>query len=341
MAQKKRVTSKQNNALIFAGLIALLIVVFAVSLCVGRYSIAPRELLALITGRADSGSMDGTVFFTMRLPRLIASALIGSALSVSGATYQGIFRNPLVSPDILGAAAGASFGAALAIFLGLGKIWLQVIAFGFGIVGVAISSLAGVRFSGRMRDNTTTLVLCGMVITAIFSALISGVKLAADPYDELPAITFWLMGGLAYVIKEDILIMLAPLAVGGLLLFLMRFRLNVLSLSDEEINALGVDAGKSRMLVILCATLLTSGSVAVGGMIAWVGLIVPHIARLITGPDYRKLLPASLLIGAVFLMAVDDAARTLLAIELPLGVLTALIGAPLFLVLLARSGRDQ
>jgi iron complex transport system permease protein len=326
--------------LIFAGLAALLVIVFASSLCIGRYSIAPSELLALVTGRAAPGSMGATVFFTMRLPRLIASALIGSSLSVSGETYQGIFRNPLVSPDILGAAAGASFGAALAIFLGFGKIWLQALAFGFGVIGVAISYLIGVRLSGRMHDNTTTLVLCGMVVTAIFSALISGVKLAADPYDELPAITFWLMGGLTYVIREDILIMLAPLAIGGLLLFLMRFRLNVLSLSDEEINALGVDAGRSRILVIICATLLTSGSVSVGGMIAWVGLIVPHIARLITGPDYRKLLPASLLIGAVFLMVVDDVARTLLAIELPLGVLTALIGAPLFLFLLARAGRE-
>jgi iron complex transport system permease protein len=296
-------------------------------------------LLALVTGRADPQSMDATVFYTIRLPRTIAALLIGAALSVSGATYQSVFRNPLVSPDILGAAAGASFGAALAIFIGLDKIWLQALAFVFGLLGVGISYAIGVRFSGRMRDNTVTLVLCGMVITAIFSALISGVKLAADPYDELPTITFWLMGGLSYVTIDDILIMLTPLVLGGVFLFLMRFRLNVLSLSDEEISALGIDAGRSRGLVILFATLLTSGSVAVGGMIAWVGLIVPHIARLLTGPDCRRLLPASLLIGAVFLMVVDDVARTLFAIELPLGVLTALVGAPMFLVLLARSGR--
>jgi iron complex transport system permease protein len=327
--------------LIFAGLIVLLIVVFVGSLCLGRYAITPGDLLALVTGRADPGSMEWTVFFAIRLPRMIAALLIGAALSVSGATYQNVFRNPLVSPDILGAAAGASFGAALAIFIGLDKIWLQALAFVFGLLGVGISYVTGVRFSGRMRDNTVTLVLCGMVITAIFSALISGVKLAADPYDELPAITFWLMGGLSYVTIDDILIMLAPLVLGGVLLFLMRFRLNVLSLSDEEISALGIDAGRSRGLVILFATLLTSGSVAVGGMIAWVGLIVPHIARLITGPDCRKLLPASLLIGAVFLLVVDDVARTLLAIELPLGVLTALAGAPMFLVLLARSGRES
>ncbi|MDR1028021.1 MAG: iron ABC transporter permease, partial [Clostridiales Family XIII bacterium] len=232
-----------------------------------------------------------------------------------------------------------SFGAALAIFLGLGKLWLQCLAFGFGLIGVAVSYLIGARFSGRMRDNTVTLVLCGMVITAIFSALVSGVKLAADPYDDLPLITFWLMGGLNYVTGDDVLIMSVPLVVGGVMLFLMRFRLNVLSLSDEEIGALGINAESSRRVVVLCATLLTSGSVAVGGMIAWVGLIVPHIARLAVGPDYRRLLPASLLIGAVFLMIVDDLARTLLAIELPLGVLTAIVGAPTFLVLLTRASR--
>jgi iron complex transport system permease protein len=286
------------------------------------------------------GGLDANVFWKIRFPRTMAALLIGAALSVSGATYQGIFRNPLVSPDILGAAAGASFGAALAILLGLGKIWLQCFAFGFGLAGVAIAYVIGVRFSGRMRESTVTLVLCGMVVTAIFSALISLVKLAADPYDELPTIVFWLMGGLTYAAKEDVLIMLAPLLAGGGLLFLMRFRINILSLSDEEISAIGVNAEQSRRVVILCATLLTSGSVAVGGMIAWVGLIVPHIARLITGPDYRKLLPASLLIGAIFLLAVDDFARTLFAIELPLGVLTALVGAPMFLGLLARSGRE-
>lgn len=318
----------------------LLVVIFVLSACIGRYGIAPSEILRIILGKADPDSMDSVVFFTTRLPRVLAALLIGAALSISGATYQGIFRNPLVSPDILGAAAGASFGAALAIFLGLGKIWLQISAFGFGVLGVSISYIIGVRMSGRMRDNTTTLVLCGMVITAIFSALISAVKLAADPYDELPTITFWLMGGLTYVIKEDILIMLAPLIIGGVTLFMMRFRLNALSLSDEEISAIGINAERSRRIVILCATLLTSGSVAVGGMIAWVGLIVPHIARLITGPDYRKLLPASLLIGAIFLMIVDDAARTILSIELPLGVLTALIGAPMFLVLLLRKERE-
>ena len=318
----------------------ILVAVFVISLFIGRYAISPSSLLELVTGRADPDGMDSIIFFTVRLPRMIAAILIGAALSVSGATYQGVFRNPLVSPDILGAAAGASFGAALAIFMGFDKIWLQVLAFGFGLLGVAVSYIIGTRLSGRMRENTVTLVLCGMVITAIFSALISAVKLGADPYDELPTITFWLMGGLTYVTSDDIYIMLAPLCIGGILLFLMRFRINVLSLSDEEISAIGIDAGRARGIIILCATLLTSSAVAVGGMIAWVGLIVPHIARLLTGPDYRKLLPASLMIGAIFLMVVDNFARTLLAIELPLGVLTAIVGAPLFLVLLVRSGKE-
>ncbi|MDR1778190.1 MAG: iron ABC transporter permease [Clostridiales Family XIII bacterium] len=320
----------------------LLVAMFFLSLGIGRYNIAPADVLALLTGRgAEAGvsDMDRIVFWSIRLPRLLCAMLIGAALSCSGATYQGIFRNPLVSPDILGAAAGASFGAALSVFLGLGKIPLQVLSFCCGACGVLLSYRIGMRFSGRMRDNTVTLVLCGMVITAIFSALISGVKLVADPYDDLPAITFWLMGGLSYVTADDVLLMLAPLLAGFLMLFLLRHRLNVLSLSDEEIGALGVDAKKTRAVVILGATLLTSGSVAVGGMIAWVGLIVPHAARLIAGPNFGKLLPSSFFLGAVFLMAADAVCRTLLSIELPLGVLTALVGAPLFLALLARSGR--
>jgi iron complex transport system permease protein len=325
---------------VYAVLAAVVAAVFVCSLGVGRYAIAPADLLALLTGQGGGADgMDGNVFWAIRLPRMVAAMLIGSALSVSGATYQGIFRNPLVSPDILGAAAGAGFGAALAIFLGLGKLPLQLLAFAFGLVGVLVSYATGLRFSGQARDNTVTLVLCGMVVTAIFSALISGVKLIADPYDELPTITFWLMGGLSYVTSDDVALMLAPLAIGFTGLFLLRHRLNVLSLSDEEIGALGVDAAKTRGVVILCATLLTSGAVAVGGMIAWVGLIVPHAARLITGPNYGKLLPVSFLVGVAFLLLVDDVCRTALAIELPLGILTAIIGAPLFLVLLARSGR--
>ena len=326
------------------GVLAVLgAVVFVASLAIGRYAIAPADLLAIITGQGAGAvsDMDARVFWVIRLPRLVCAMLIGAALSVSGATYQGIFRNPLVSPDILGAAAGASFGAALAIFFGLGKLPLQCLAFVFGLAGVLISYLIGLRFSSRERDTTVTLVLCGMVITAVFSALISGVKLVADPYDELPAITFWLMGGLSYVTTDDILIMLGPLLVGFVALFLMRHRLNVLSLSDEEIDALGINAKATRGAVIFCATLLTSGAVAVGGMIAWVGLIVPHIARLLVGPNNARLLPVSFLCGIIFLMVVDDVCRTALAIELPLGVLTALVGAPLFLVLLARSGRKD
>ena len=327
--------------LVYVALAALSVAVFVASLAIGRYSIAPADLVAIITGHGAQGAngMDARVFWSIRLPRLCAAVLIGAALSVSGATYQGIFKNPLVSPDILGAAAGAGFGAALAIFLGLGKLPLQCLAFAFGLVGVGASYLVGLRFSGRERDSTVTLVLCGMVVTAVFSALISGVKLVADPYDELPAITFWLMGGLSYVTSDDIAVMAAPLLVGFAVLFLMRHRLNVLSLSDEEIEALGVNAKASRGAIVLCATLLTSASVAVGGMIAWVGLIVPHIARLLVGPNNAKLLPVSFLTGMVFLMTVDDVCRTALAMELPLGVLTALVGAPLFLALLARSGK--
>ena len=331
-------SGNRNRNGIFLVLAALLAAVFVISLGVGRFAISPGELAGILLGRIDAGSMEARVFLSIRLPRIAAAMLIGAALSASGAAYQSVFRNPLVSPDILGAAAGASFGAVLAFLLGWPKFAVLVCAFCCGLLGVALSAVAGARFSGRYRDGAVTLVLCGMVVTAVFSAFISGAKIVADPYDELPTITFWLMGGLSYAAAEDVLIMAGPLLIGGIFLFLLRYRINVLSLPDEEVAALGIDAGRTRGAVVLCATLLTSACVAVGGMIGWVGLIVPHIARLVVGPENSRLLPASLLIGASFLLVVDNFARTLLSLELPLGVLTAAVGAPVFLFLLSRAG---
>lgn len=331
------------------GVLVILILCLALactlSMVVGRYPIQPREMAALFlekfTGRM-SGVDDVTrmIFWETRLPRMIAAVLIGSALSVSGASYQGIMRNPMVAPDILGASSGASFGAALGILLEFHAAAVQILAFAGGLTAVGIAFFVSHSLKGNDRGGILMLVLSGMVITALFSAGISAIKYMGDPYDTLPAITFWLMGGLTYVAKKDIWALLVPFLLGTIPLMLMRWKMNILCFSDEEAGTMGIHAGRMRAVVILCATLLTCSSVAIGGMIGWVGLIIPHICRMLVGPDYKRLLPVTLVAGGLFLVLVDDAARCICAQELPLGILTAIIGAPAFLVQLYRGRRS-
>lgn len=324
------------------GLSLLLLAAIMLSLFVGRYPISWQTFLDLI-GIGNGGSADleqsQTIFFQVRVVRILAAVMIGAALAMAGSAYQGIFRNPMVSPDILGASSGAGFGAALAISLGINAFGVQVMAFLFGILAVMFAYLLSLAIGRRGGGMTLILVLTGMITSSLFTAFISIVKLLGDPYDTLPAITFWLMGGLSYVTSSDLLIMLLPFALGGGTLILLRWRLNVLSLGDEEAGALGVNTMQLRTIVILCATLLSTSAVAVGGMIGWVGLIVPHFTRMLVGPDYHRLLPTAMFIGAIFLLLVDDVARSLFALELPLGILTAVLGAPFFLVLLFRGNR--
>ena len=331
-----------------AGIIGILTVAllaaFLFSLLIGRYPIYPRQVLLLfdeITGGASPMIDDITrmVFWQTRLPRLLAAALIGAALSVSGAVYQGIFVNPMVSPDILGAISGASFGAALGILLGFGMAVIQGMALAGGLLAVAIAFFVSQTFGGSIKGGTLMLVLAGMVVNSLFSAGISMVKYVGDPYDTLPALTFWLMGSLTYVGQKDIFVLLWPFLAGMIPLMLFRWKINILCFSEEEAQSMGMATKRIRSLLILCATLLTCSSVAVGGMIGWVGLIVPHICRTITGPDYKKLLPVTALAGALFLILVDDAARCISPQEIPLGVLTAIIGAPVFLFQLYRRKR--
>ena len=336
---------KHNMPAVTTVLLLLLAAAAVISVMVGRYSITPSVFLEILThgsGPYESEEVEAAalVLFESRLARIVAAVLIGAALSAAGAAYQGIFRNPMVSPDILGAATGASFGAALAILLGGNAFVIQISAFCFGLAAVAVAYFASSALTGQSGGATLTLVLTGMVVAALFSAFISIVKFVGDPYDTLPTITFWLMGGLTYVTKSDLLIMLVPFAAGMIPLMLLRWRLNVLSLDEEESSALGVDTKKTRGIVILCATLMSSSAVAVGGMIGWVGLIVPHIARTIAGPDYAKMLPCSVLTGGLFLLVVDDLARCLFAQEIPLGVLTAIIGAPFFLYLMFKGKKS-
>ncbi len=306
---------------------------------VGPYPITPGEALQAIGARLTgavpaAGSTLDTVLFFVRLPRVGAAILIGAALAAAGASYQGLFRNPLVSPDILGVAAGAGLGAVLGIFLSLPVAAIQLLAFLTGLATVGLVLL--VAASVRGRDPVLVLVLAGVVVGALAGSIISLLKVLADPYDQLPAITFWLLGSLAGIKLQD-LAATVPVALLGLApLALLRWRINVLSLGDEEARALGVDAGRLRIVVIAAATLITASAVSISGVIGWVGLIIPHMARMLVGPSYDRLLPAAIILGAGYLLLVDTLARSIAAIETPIGILTAFVGAPVFLWLLAR-----
>lgn len=311
-------------------------ILFIISFILGRYPVAPGDLMKVLLGSIfplehDWPSVLDTVVLQVRLPRIIAAMLIGASLSAAGATYQGMFKNPLVSPDILGASSGAGFGASLAIFISMPMVGIQGFSFIFGLIAVLLTY----GISRRLKqESMLALVLSGIMVGALFSAGMSLLKYMADPYDKLPSIVFWLMGSLAAVAPEDLYKVSLPIIVGVIPLFLIRWRLNVLSLGEEEAAALGIDLNRMKILVIICSTLMTSASVCIAGIIGWVGLIVPHLARMIVGPDYRILLPASILLGSSYLLLVDDLARLLAAVEIPLGTLTALIGVPFFLYLL-------
>ena len=286
-------------------------------------------------GAADWPLSDDKVVFAVRLPRVAAAALVGAALAVSGAAYQGMFRNPMVSPDILGASTGAGFGAAVAILLGAGYFGISAAAFCCGLLAVAAAWLVS-RLS--KADQAVALILAGMMISSLFSAGTSFVKLVADTQQQLPAITYWLMGSLSSIKDKDVVFLAIPVALGMIPLFFLRWRMNLLTLGEEEAQSMGVNTRRLRGAVIVCATLLTSASVAVSGMIGWVGLVIPHFCRMLFGYDYRRLIPAGALFGAAFLLAVDDIARLVTTGELPLGILTAFVGAPLFVYLIVTGG---
>ncbi|AKB16968.1 MULTISPECIES: iron ABC transporter permease [unclassified Methanosarcina] len=326
-----------RTALVYMLPLALLIG----SLFVGRYQISVLSVVdesmkafsSLFFGTPASVSTQHTVLFNVRLPRILAALLVGTALSTAGASFQGIFRNPLVSPYILGVGAGAGFGACLAILLWDNYLLIQLMAFAFGLLVMFLAISMGKASKG---SGTLVFVLSGIIVSSIFTALTSLVKYVADPYDELPTIVFWLMGSLANVRYGDLLYIIMPMFVGALVLFLLRWRINILALGDEEAKALGMNVEKMRLVIIVCATLLTSAAVSISGVIGWVGLVVPHISRMIVGPNYSRLLPMSAVIGASFMLLVDDLSRTIVATEIPLGILTSLVGAPLFAYLIRR-----
>lgn len=332
-------TTKKKVILYTLFIIAPLLFIFA-SLFLGRYPLPlPLVIQVLVSklGIATYNLPDTYVglVWQIRLPRALLGALVGGCLAVSGAAFQGLFRNPLVSSGILGVSSGAGFGAALAIILFHSVTpATYIFAFAFGMVAVLLSYLIG-----RVYNTTPTvmLVLGGVIVSSVFSALISFAKYVADPYRELPAIVFWLMGSLANASYHDIAIAGIPMGIGIAGLMLIRWRINVLSMGDREAHTLGVNLAVDKGLVIICATLATAGAVCVSGVIGWVGLVIPHICRMLVGNDNRVLIPASLSLGACFLVLIDNIGRIITGSEMPLGILTALVGGPFFVWLLKRT----
>jgi iron complex transport system permease protein len=315
----------------------ILVGLTALAFAVGRYPVSLGEVLGAMLGQAADPTVN-TVVLQVRGPRVLSALLVGAALAAAGSAYQGMFRNPLVSPDILGVSTGAALGAVLGIFLSQNIVMTQLFAFAGGLAAVGLVYGVGSRLRGH--DPLLALVLTGVVIGTLLGSAIALIKYLADPYNQLPAITFWLLGSLAAIAPKDLAVA-APLALLGLApMLLLRWRMNLLALPDDEARALGVDTRRLRTLVVACATLMTASVVAISGIIGWVGLLIPHAARLVVGPDFGRLLPLAMLMGAGFMLAVDTLCRTLATIEVPPGVLTALIGTPFFLWLFALARRS-
>jgi iron complex transport system permease protein len=321
---------------------AVLIAGLLLAFTVGRYPVSLGDLLtvllAKVTGQtADVPTAVQSVVLQVRGPRVLAAALVGAALAVAGTAFQGLFRNPLVSPDILGASSGAALGAVIGIFFSLGVLAIQAFAFVGGLVAVAAVYVIGSAV--RARDPILVLVLTGVVVGALLGAGVGLVKYLADPYNQLPAMTFWLLGSLAAANVSDLLPLFGPVAFGTAVLIALRWRMNVMSLPEEEARSLGVPTGPLRVAIVAAATLTTSASVATAGIIGWVGLVVPHLARSLVGPDFARLLPTAAILGGGYLLVIDTLARTAAEVEIPLGILTAVVGTPFFIWLLASMQR--
>lgn len=327
----------------FAVALLVLAAGLALAFSVGRFPIGLSDVMdvlaAKLTGRVSGVSPAAeSVILQVRGPRVLAAALIGAALAVAGTAFQGLFRNPLVSPDILGASSGAALGAVIGIYFSLSIFAIQGLAFVGGLAAVAAVYVVGSAMPSR--DPILLLVLTGVVIGALLGAGVGLMKYVADPYDQLPAMTFWLLGSLAGFSAADLLPLLGLVIAGAFVLLVLRWRMNVMSLAEEEARALGVPTGPLRIAIVAAATLVTSASVAAAGIIGWVGLIVPHLARALVGPDFAKLLPAATILGAGYLLLIDTIARTASSVEIPLGILTAVIGTPFFIWLLVNVQRS-
>ena len=326
---------------VYAALLALLLLTLGVCFCCGRLPLAPDEVLgafsAKISGHPIEQNID-LVIFSLRLPRIVLALFVGAGLACAGAAYQSLFSNPLATPDTLGVASGAAVGAVIGLLLDFPMPMVQILAFVTGALAT-VCTVVFSRVGGRV--TITRLILSGVIVTALMNAIISIVKLMADPADQLPEITYWLMGGLTGTTRFNLIYGVVGIGIGILGIFLLRWRLNVLSLSDDEARASGTPIAPLRAAIIGLATLIAATVVALCGQVGWVGLVIPHCARLICGTNNRFVIPVSLLLGALFMVVVDTFARSLLAMEIPLSILTAFTGAPVFIGLLRCSGRSS
>ena len=330
----------RRSLFVFASAFLALAALVVVALGSGRYPLSIGDIAGAVwnrlAGKGSPGAADAIVW-QIRLPRVGVAMLVGAALSAAGTAYQHMFRNPLVAPDTLGVSSGAALGAVLGIFFGAGFLTIELAAFVGGLAAVGIVLFIAARLSAH--EALVTLILTGVVVASLLGAAISLLKYLADPYNQLPAITFWLMGSFAAASEQEIISLLPAVVLALAVLVLLAWRINLLALPEDEARALGVNTRRLRASVIAAATLATSASVAVSGIIGWVGLVVPHMARLVVGPEFSRLLPVAALFGAMFMLVIDTIARTLAIIEVPPGILTAIIGTPVFIALLARARR--
>lgn len=308
------------------------------ALGIGRIWIPPRDVFTAIeevfTGANTLPVLTRMTLWKLRLPRILLAALVGAGLSTAGCAFQSLFANPLATPDTLGVASGACFGAALGLLLGLGLMGVQLAALVMGGVAVALTFLAG---SGKNR-GLSTIVLSGIMMGSLFSALVSLVKFAADEESQLPAITYWLMGSLSSAAYGTLALGAPPIVMGIAILFLLRWRMNLLPLSEDEARSSGVNIRRLRAVTVVCATMITASCVSMCGQVGWVGLLIPHICRMKFGSNHLSLLPAAISLGACFMILVDTAARSVSAQEIPVSILTAIIGAPFFILLMRKTG---
>lgn len=325
---------KKYRVCMITGCIATLFLAL-IALCLGQYTIALQDVIKVLTLQKVDLVNAETVIFNIRIPRILVSLVVGSGLATAGASFQALFSNPLATPDTLGCANGASFGAALGILLGLNVLGIQISALIFGILAVV---LVFVFTRYRHANQIMMIILGGMVVSSLFSALVSLIKYVADPNDVLPVITFWLMGSFSNSTVRSLYTGVPMIVLGMMILYLMRYRMNALSLKEEEASSLGINVRQNRMIVIVASSLITASVVSMCGVVGWVGLLIPHISRMLFGNNHTKVIPGCIVFGALFMLIIDTVARCMYQAEIPVSILTAIIGAPVFLLLLRKTG---
>ncbi len=337
----KEAATRRRYRFVMLMMFLLLFSVSLLSFGVGYYPLTPIDVIKAFLLRlgyeGDVLPQAVTIFWNIRLPRILSAVLIGASLSVAGSVYQGMFRNPLVSPDILGVSSGASFGAAIAIFMGLPAWGIQLSAFTGGATAVALAYTISRKSA---HSQTLSLVLTGSMIMALCNAGVTMIKYVANPNDVLPQLTFWLMGSLTKTTMEGFAWSLSPMATGIIIILMLRWRVNLLTLDDEEAKSLGINTRKYRLALVIVSTMISAAAVCLGGLIGWVGLMVPHMCRALVGPDYNRLIPTCAMVGGTYLVVMDGIARSVLSMEIPLGVVTSIMGAPFFVYLIIKR-RDR